>query len=157
MRKSIFQAWLSLCCENNHRWPSLEISGQCCTQSLWHQFSVFSWSGSHIRWGQPFRLRHLSTGHYLALTEDRGLVLQDGVKSDTTATAFCFRASKVSALFACINILFHNTVNYFLPSWFSIFFCVFLTLKCGEKAIKIYLALYEIVIAPFVKSQIKCD
>uniref|UniRef100_A0A7N5ZUX4 Ryanodine receptor 3 n=1 Tax=Anabas testudineus TaxID=64144 RepID=A0A7N5ZUX4_ANATE len=57
-------------------------------------FSVFSWSGSHIRWGQAFRLRHLSTGHYLALTEDRGLVLQDRKKSDTNSTAFCFRASK---------------------------------------------------------------
>uniref|UniRef100_A0A8C9XBL5 Ryanodine receptor 3 n=1 Tax=Sander lucioperca TaxID=283035 RepID=A0A8C9XBL5_SANLU len=52
------------------------------------------WSGSHIRWGQSFRLRHLSTGHYLALTEDRGLVLQDRDKCDTTSTAFCFRASK---------------------------------------------------------------
>uniref|UniRef100_A0A8C9YFV3 Ryanodine receptor 3 n=1 Tax=Sander lucioperca TaxID=283035 RepID=A0A8C9YFV3_SANLU len=52
------------------------------------------WSGSHIRWGQPFRLRHLTTGHYLALTEDRGLVLQDRERSDTIATAFCFRASK---------------------------------------------------------------
>lgn len=55
-----------------------------------------SWSSSHIRWGQAFRLRHLSTGHYLALTEDRGLVLQDRERSDTTATAFCFRPSKVS-------------------------------------------------------------
>uniref|UniRef100_A0A673C6E5 Ryanodine receptor 3 n=1 Tax=Sphaeramia orbicularis TaxID=375764 RepID=A0A673C6E5_9TELE len=52
------------------------------------------WSGSHIRWGQAFRLRHLTTGHYLALTEDRGLVLQDREKSDTNSTAFCFRASK---------------------------------------------------------------
>lgn len=58
---------------------------------------VFSWCGSHIRWGQAFRLRHLSTGHYLALTEDRGLVLQDREKSDTKATAFCFKTSKVSA------------------------------------------------------------
>lgn len=57
---------------------------------------LFSWSSSHIRWGQAFRLRHLSTGHYLALTEDRGLVLQDRERSDTSATAFCFRPSKVS-------------------------------------------------------------
>lgn len=54
-----------------------------------------SWSGSHIRWGQPFRLRHLSTGHYLGQTEDNGLILLDREKSDTTATAFCFRSSKV--------------------------------------------------------------
>ncbi|EPY73485.1 hypothetical protein CB1_004774007 [Camelus ferus] len=52
------------------------------------------WSGSNIRWGQAFRLRHLTTGHYLALTEDQGLILQDRGKSDTKSTAFSFRASK---------------------------------------------------------------
>ncbi|XP_070836090.1 ryanodine receptor 3-like isoform X5 [Chaetodon trifascialis] len=64
-------------------------------RSLWRLEPLrISWSGSHIRWGQPFRLRHLTTGHYLALTEDRGLVLQDRERSDTVATTFCFRASK---------------------------------------------------------------
>ncbi|KAM6912919.1 ryanodine receptor 3 [Xenentodon cancila] len=64
-------------------------------RSLWRLEPLrISWSGSHIRWGQPFRLRHLTTGHYLALTEDRGLVLQDRERSDTVATAFCFRVSK---------------------------------------------------------------
>ncbi|XP_057715471.1 ryanodine receptor 3-like isoform X6 [Corythoichthys intestinalis] len=64
-------------------------------RSLWRLEPLrISWSGSHIRWGQPFRLRHLTTGHYMALTEDRGLVLQDRERSDTNATAFCFRASK---------------------------------------------------------------
>ncbi|XP_056914898.1 ryanodine receptor 3-like isoform X8 [Takifugu flavidus] len=64
-------------------------------RSLWRLEPLrISWSGSHIRWGQPFRLRHLTTGHYLALTDDRGLVLQDRERSDTDATAFCFRASK---------------------------------------------------------------
>ncbi|XP_019482753.1 PREDICTED: ryanodine receptor 3 [Hipposideros armiger] len=52
------------------------------------------WSGSNIRWGQAFRLRHLTTGHYLASTEDQGLILQDRGKSDTKSTAFSFRASK---------------------------------------------------------------
>ncbi|XP_032398527.1 ryanodine receptor 3 isoform X4 [Etheostoma spectabile] len=69
--------------------------GASRARSLWRLEPLrISWSGSHIRWGQAFRLRHLSTGHYLALTEDRGLVLQDRDKSDTTSTAFCFRASK---------------------------------------------------------------
>ncbi|KAI1897309.1 hypothetical protein AGOR_G00081990 [Albula goreensis] len=64
-------------------------------RSLWRLEPLrICWSGSHIRWGQPFRLRHLSTGHYLALTEDQGLVLQEREKSDTTSTSFCFRASK---------------------------------------------------------------
>lgn len=70
-----------------HRLKSTAICDTCIL--------VHSWSSSHIRWGQDFRLRHLSTGHYLALTEDRGLVLQDREKSDTAATAFCFRPSKV--------------------------------------------------------------
>jgi len=62
-------------------------------------FLNYSWSGSHIRWGQPFRLRHLSTGHYLGQTEDQGLILLDREKSDTTATAFCFRPSKVWTIY----------------------------------------------------------
>uniref|UniRef100_A0A3Q1FT48 Ryanodine receptor 3-like n=1 Tax=Acanthochromis polyacanthus TaxID=80966 RepID=A0A3Q1FT48_9TELE len=69
--------------------------GASKARSLWRLEPLrISWSGSHIRWGQAFRLRHLSTGHYLALTDDRGLVLQDREKSDTKATGFCFRASK---------------------------------------------------------------
>ncbi|XP_046711318.1 ryanodine receptor 3-like [Silurus meridionalis] len=64
-------------------------------RSLWRVEPLrISWCGSHIRWGQPFRLHHLTTGHYLALTEDKGLVLQDREKSDTTSTTFCFRSSK---------------------------------------------------------------
>ncbi|OXB83885.1 UNVERIFIED_CONTAM: hypothetical protein H355_009369 [Colinus virginianus] len=53
-----------------------------------------NWSGSNIRWGQPFRLRHITTGMYLALNDDEGLVMLDREKSDTTSSAFCFRASK---------------------------------------------------------------
>lgn len=57
---------------------------------------TFSWSGSNVRWGQPFRLRHITTGKYLALSEDEGLAMLDREKSDTTSTAFCFRISKVN-------------------------------------------------------------
>lgn len=55
-----------------------------------------SWSGSHIRWGQPFRLRHVTTGKYLSLLDDKGLLLMDKEKADVKSTAFCFRSSKVS-------------------------------------------------------------
>ncbi|XP_077442696.1 ryanodine receptor 3 [Stigmatopora argus] len=69
--------------------------GASKARSLWRLEPLrISWSGSHIRWGQAFRLRHLSTGHYLALTEDRGLVLRDREMSDTMSTSFCFRSSK---------------------------------------------------------------
>ncbi|XP_077587326.1 ryanodine receptor 3-like isoform X2 [Stigmatopora nigra] len=80
--------------EEQQRIVNYEI-GKAKARSLWRLEPLrISWSGSHIRWGQPFRLRHLTTGHYMALTEDRGLVVQDRERSDTNATAFCFRASK---------------------------------------------------------------
>ncbi|KAM6311510.1 ryanodine receptor 3 [Aegotheles albertisi] len=64
-------------------------------RSLWRIEPLrISWSGSNIRWGQPIRLRHITTGKYLALNEDEGLAMLDREKSDTTSTAFCFRASK---------------------------------------------------------------
>uniref|UniRef100_A0A803VT98 Ryanodine receptor 3 n=1 Tax=Ficedula albicollis TaxID=59894 RepID=A0A803VT98_FICAL len=66
-------------------------------RSLWRVEPLrISWSGSNIRWGQPFRLRHITTGKYLALNEDEGVVILDREKSDTASTAFCFRASKVN-------------------------------------------------------------
>ncbi|MEJ1284490.1 hypothetical protein NN561_015475 [Cricetulus griseus] len=52
------------------------------------------WSGSHIRWGQPFRLRHVTTGKYLSLMEDKNLLLMDKEKADVKSTAFAFRSSK---------------------------------------------------------------
>uniref|UniRef100_A0A8K9UIP4 Ryanodine receptor 2 n=1 Tax=Oncorhynchus mykiss TaxID=8022 RepID=A0A8K9UIP4_ONCMY len=52
------------------------------------------WSGSHTRWGQPFRLRHVTTGKYLSIMEDKGLLLMDKEKADVKSTAFCFRPSK---------------------------------------------------------------
>lgn len=58
-------------------------------------FTLRSWSGSHLRWGQPLRIRHVTTGRYLALTEDQGLVVVDASKAHTKATSFCFRISKV--------------------------------------------------------------
>ena len=60
--------------------------------------TLHSWSGSHLRWGQPLRIRHVTTGRYLALTEDQGLVMVDASKAHTKATSFCFRISKVSGV-----------------------------------------------------------
>ncbi|TRY83564.1 hypothetical protein DNTS_016272, partial [Danionella cerebrum] len=64
-------------------------------RSLWRlePFRI-SWCGSHVRWTQAFRLRHLTTGHFLSLSEERGLILQERERSHTDSTAFCFRASK---------------------------------------------------------------
>ncbi|KAM9224986.1 ryanodine receptor 1 isoform 1-T1 [Dugong dugon] len=71
--------------------------GSVCThaRSLWRLEPLrISWSGSHLRWGQPLRIRHVTTGRYLGLTEDQGLVVVDASKAHTKATSFCFRISK---------------------------------------------------------------
>ncbi|CAN0250954.1 unnamed protein product [Lampetra fluviatilis] len=72
-------------------------AGAVCShaRSLWRLETLrVSWSGNHVRWGQPFRLKHITTGKYLGLTEDKTLCLQDREKSDVKSTAFCFRISK---------------------------------------------------------------
>ncbi|XP_006872072.1 PREDICTED: ryanodine receptor 2 [Chrysochloris asiatica] len=64
-------------------------------RSLWRLETLrVAWSGSHIRWGQPFRLRHVTTGKYLSLLEDKNLLLMDKEKADIKSTAFTFRSSK---------------------------------------------------------------
>ncbi|XP_077024551.1 ryanodine receptor 2 isoform X2 [Tamandua tetradactyla] len=64
-------------------------------RSLWRLETLrVAWSGSHIRWGQPFRLRHVTTGKYLSLMEDKNLQLMDKEKADVKSTAFTFRSSK---------------------------------------------------------------
>ncbi|KAG1945378.1 ryanodine receptor [Pimephales promelas] len=64
-------------------------------RSLWRLETLrVAWSGSHVRWGQPFRLRHVTTGKYLSMMEDQGLLLMDKEKADIKSTAFCFRSSK---------------------------------------------------------------
>uniref|UniRef100_A0A452HQS8 Uncharacterized protein n=1 Tax=Gopherus agassizii TaxID=38772 RepID=A0A452HQS8_9SAUR len=76
--------------QQNSKW-------KCSFHVIWRlifAICLFSWSGSYIKWGQPFRLRHITTGQYLALTEEQGLSLLDRGKSDTKSTSFCFRASK---------------------------------------------------------------
>ena len=77
-----------------------------CVCLVFMRLTVFvsRWSGSHIRWGQPFRLRHVTTGKYLSLIEDKSLLLMDKEKADIKSTAFCFRSSKVQ------SPSIHNTV-----------------------------------------------
>ncbi|XP_062863941.1 ryanodine receptor 2 [Trichomycterus rosablanca] len=66
-------------------------------RSLWRMEMLrVSWSGSHTRWGEPFRLYHVTTGKYLGLTPDRGLGLVERAQADVKSTAFCLRPSKDS-------------------------------------------------------------
>ncbi|XP_072311661.1 ryanodine receptor 2 [Eucyclogobius newberryi] len=82
---------------NDHR-RSVHYEGGAVSshaRSLWRLETLrVMWSGSHIRWGQPFRLRHVTTGKYLSLSHDRVLLLMDKDRADIKTTAFCFRSSK---------------------------------------------------------------
>uniref|UniRef100_A0A673BR42 Ryanodine receptor 1 n=1 Tax=Sphaeramia orbicularis TaxID=375764 RepID=A0A673BR42_9TELE len=72
--------------------------GAVCSQarSLWRLEPLrISWSGSHMKWGQSFRIRHITTGRYLCLDEEKGLLVVDPEKANTKLSAFCFRVSKV--------------------------------------------------------------
>ncbi|KAM5146539.1 LOW QUALITY PROTEIN: ryanodine receptor 1 [Mantella aurantiaca] len=82
--------------EEQRRIPHYEGGAVCShARSLWRLEPLrISWSGSHMRWGMSFRLRHVTTGRYLAREEDKGLVVLDSEKANTKATAFCFRLSK---------------------------------------------------------------
>lgn len=53
-----------------------------------------------MKWGQSFRIRHITTGRYLCLDEEKGLLVVDPERANTKLSAFCFRVSKVR-----INIL----------------------------------------------------
>ncbi|XP_061072692.1 ryanodine receptor 1b isoform X3 [Conger conger] len=71
--------------------------GAVCSQarSLWRLEPLrISWSGGHMKWGQPFRVRHITTGRYLCLDEEKGLMVLDPDRANTKMSAFCLRVSK---------------------------------------------------------------
>ncbi|KAM3601866.1 uncharacterized protein V6R79_020261 [Siganus canaliculatus] len=71
--------------------------GAVCShaRSLWRLEPLrIAWSGGHIKWGQSFRIRHITTGRYLCLDEEKGLLLVDAEKANSKMSAFCFRISK---------------------------------------------------------------
>ncbi|OCT66306.1 hypothetical protein XELAEV_18042564mg [Xenopus laevis] len=82
--------------EEQRRMPHYEAGAVCShARSLWRLEPLrISWSGSHLKCGQSFRVRHVTTGRYLAKDDEKGLVVLDADRSNTKATAFCFRASK---------------------------------------------------------------
>ena len=46
-------------------------------------------------WGQVCRIRHVTSGRYLAVTPDNQVVTLHRNKADEESTAFCLRQSKV--------------------------------------------------------------
>nr|XP_032804165.1 ryanodine receptor 2-like isoform X12 [Petromyzon marinus] len=82
---------------DEHRRSVHYEGGAVCShaRSLWRLETLrVSWSGNHLHWGQPFRLRHVTTGKYLALTEERVLLLVDRGCADVKTSAFSMRSSK---------------------------------------------------------------
>lgn len=66
-----------------------------------------SWSGSHMKCGQSFRVRHITTGRYLCLDEEKGLMVLDPERANTKLSAFSFRVSKVRYphCYSIVNVL----------------------------------------------------
>ncbi|XP_042084247.1 ryanodine receptor 1 isoform X4 [Haplochromis burtoni] len=82
--------------DDRHRVAHYE-GGPVCShaRSLWRLEPLrIAWSGGHIKWGQSFRIRHITTGRYLCLDEEKGLLLVDPEKANSKMSAFCFRISK---------------------------------------------------------------
>lgn len=100
MKEELCAVTLAPCGDWSH-WGS----GEClsvfhkksvCQPLVFHLWPpVCSWSGGHIKWGQSFRIRHITTGRYLLLDEEKGLLLVDAEKANSKMSAFCFRISKV--------------------------------------------------------------
>nr|CAB3265843.1 ryanodine receptor 3 [Phallusia mammillata] len=64
-------------------------------KSLWRLELVnIKWSGAHVGWGRPFRLRHITSGLYLCMMEDRSLSLMNGDSANYSMSTFCWQPSK---------------------------------------------------------------
>lgn len=69
-----------------------------------------------MKWGQSFRIRHITTGRYLCLDEEKGLMVLDPEKANTKLSAFCFRVSKVSK---CFKFLLKSKIHFYHLSFFQ--------------------------------------
>uniref|UniRef100_A0A8B9RMZ7 Ryanodine receptor 2b (cardiac) n=1 Tax=Astyanax mexicanus TaxID=7994 RepID=A0A8B9RMZ7_ASTMX len=76
-------------CQSHQTYKAVDSLFHCCACAY-----CYLWSGSHTRWGQSFRLRHVTTGRYLGLLRDGGLQLVEREQADIKSTAFCLRPAK---------------------------------------------------------------
>ena len=66
-------------------------------RSLWRvELTRIKWFGSHLHFGQQFRLRHMTSGKFLVMRADRNLFIAEKDEHDWTdeASIFCFRQNK---------------------------------------------------------------
>lgn len=54
------------------------------------------WAGGFVNWGYPLRVRHITTGRYLAYNDNREVCLVNKEEASVAATAFGLRQTKVS-------------------------------------------------------------
>ncbi|XP_060521135.1 ryanodine receptor isoform X2 [Cylas formicarius] len=64
-------------------------------RSLWRlELARTKWAGGFINWSHPMRIRHITTGRYLAVNENNELYLVSREEATTAITAFCLRHEK---------------------------------------------------------------
>ncbi|GIY59263.1 ryanodine receptor [Caerostris extrusa] len=64
-------------------------------RSLWRlELIRTKWAGGFINWGYPLRVRHITTGRYLAYNENREVYLVNKNQASVAATAFGLRQTK---------------------------------------------------------------
>ncbi|XP_072031407.1 LOW QUALITY PROTEIN: ryanodine receptor 2-like [Amphiura filiformis] len=65
-------------------------------RSLWSvELLIKKWNGSFVSWGQPCRIKHVTSGKYLAVVgENTDVCIIPKEKANTKCSIFCFRASK---------------------------------------------------------------
>lgn len=64
-------------------------------RSLWRlELARTKWTGGFINWYHPMRIRHITTGRYLAVKENNELHLVHRDDATTATTAFCLRQEK---------------------------------------------------------------
>ncbi|KAG8184852.1 hypothetical protein JTE90_012099 [Oedothorax gibbosus] len=58
-------------------------------RSLWRlELIRTKWAGGFINWGYPLRVRHITTGRYLAYNDNKEVILVEKDKASVAATAF---------------------------------------------------------------------
>ena len=64
-------------------------------RSLWRlELARTKWAGAFINWFHPIRIRHITTGRYLALGENNALTLVTRDEASVVSTCFYLRPEK---------------------------------------------------------------
>lgn len=65
-------------------------------RSLWRlELARTKWAGGFINWYHPMRIRHITTGRYLAVNENKELILVSGEEATIATSTFRLRQEKV--------------------------------------------------------------